>query len=184
MDNQQTIKRGCPYWASREQICKILDEGIFIPLGDHVELYCKGMEYPLCQRYALAPQAGNDTAYTEFSDKDRDRRHSQRIKSNHRLTFCRLSDSGHVISEHPSLANTLDLSSGGMRMSMRELLMFDSMIQFRFAAPFSSSLKTGLAKVKWCSPTKNNLSYQAGLSFQNDHVIQAVYEYLHSQSQA
>jgi hypothetical protein len=117
-----------------------------------------------------------EEAQTSFDKADR--RHSPRIKSNHRLTFIRLSDSGHAICLQPSAANTLDISTGGMRMSTREVLMHDSIIQFQFVPPFDSNVQSGLAKVKWCIPANNTLFYYAGLSFQSDHIIKDIDAYL------
>jgi PilZ domain len=182
MKKIEKLKKICPFWSSSGQTCKIRNEGLFIPLGDHIEVYCKGTEYPLCKQFALIEQAQIETRKAEQLVKGADRRHDPRIKSTHRLTFIRLSDSGHAICIQPSAASTLDLSSGGMRMTTRELLMHDSIIQFQFVAPFASTVQAGLAKVKWCMPAGNNPFYHAGLSFQSDHVIQAVDQYLGSKA--
>jgi len=180
MNIKEKPKKICPFWSTSGQTCKIQNEGLFIPLGDHVEVYCKGSEYPLCKQFSLIEQAQAETKKSDTSISVSDRRHSPRIKSTHRLTFIRLSDSGHAICLQPSAASTMDLSSGGMRMTTRELLMHDSIIQFQFVTPFSSTVQSGLAKVKWCIPSDNQPFYQAGLSFQSDHLAQAVDEYLGS----
>ncbi len=183
MKKKEKSKSQCPYWSSAEQVCRILnEEGLFIPLDDHVEIYCKGPEHHLCRQFALNEQAQRDKIAADRRGKEGDRRHAPRIKSKHRLTFIRLSESGHAICVRPSAANTLDLSTGGMRLTTRELLLFDSLIQFQFTAPFSSSLQTGLAKVEWCKSTEHNMRYQAGLSFQGDHLLQVMNEFLGSQT--
>jgi hypothetical protein len=178
MNKIKKSKKVCPFWSPLGQTCKIRNEGLFIPLGDHVEVYCKGSEYPLCKQFALLERAQTATGEALTAYDKADRRHSPRIKSNHRLTFIRLSDSGHAICPQPSAANTLDISTGGMRMSTREVLMHDSIIQFQFVPPFDSNIQSGLAKVKWCMPVNNTLFYYTGLSFQSDHIIKEIDAYL------
>lgn len=179
MSKKEKTKKKCPFWSPSERICKVANEGLFIPLEDHIEIYCEGSEYPLCRQYLLFQQQ-SDTAGSR--KKVDDRRRSPRIKSAHRLTFLRLTDSGRPISVHPSIANTMDLSSGGMSLITRDLLLLDSIVQFQFTTPVPPALQTGLAKVKWCTPAENNLRYQIGLSFQNDRVIQAMGKYLNSRA--
>ncbi len=180
MEKKEKLKNICPFWSPFGQTCKIRNEGLFIPLGDHVEVYCKGSEYPLCKQFLLLERAQNQAADARASSNKDERRHFPRIKSNHRLTFIRLSDSGHAICLQPSAANTLDISTGGMRMSTRELLLHGSIIQFQFVPPFDSNVHAGLAKVKWCMPANNNIFYYAGLSFQSDHIIKEVDAYIGS----
>ncbi len=181
MKKKEKTKRICPYWSQQEHVCEIQEEGLFIPMDDHLRIYCTGTEFNLCRQYLLSKKS--NVLETENQKKDgQERRQSPRIETTRRLNFIRLSDSGNPVSVHPSIASTLDLSSGGMRLSTRELLMYESMIQFQFNTPLSTSLLTGLAMVKWCTPTENDLQYQAGVSFQSDNIIEAVDQYLCSQA--
>jgi hypothetical protein len=172
----------CPFWSPAEKTCKMQAIGLFIPLDDHIEIYCKRAEHILCQQYKLSLDTSRETGKADLDIKTGNRRQYPRITSNHHLTLVRLSDSGQVIGHSPSRASTLDLSSGGMRLTTRELLMHDSIIQFHFKSSLSSSLKSGLAKVKWCAQAGNDMEYHAGLAFQNDEVIQAMDSYLGSQA--
>ena len=172
----------CQYWSPPNKTCEVKTLGLFIPLDDHIEYYCKRPEHILCQQYRLSQDMGPENGKVTPKIRTRNRREYPRVKSNHQLTLIRLSNSGHVISQDPSRASTLDLSSGGMRLTTRELLMNDSMIQFDFKGGLPSSLKSGLAKVKWCVPADNDLEYHAGLAFQSDQVIQAMGDYLGSQA--
>jgi hypothetical protein len=174
---QNTI---CAFWSPVEQTCKIQEAGLFIPLEDHIEIYCKSAEHTHCRQFRFIEQVLPGKEKT--SKRGRNRRRSSRVKSNHHITLVRLSDSGHKVDNSPSIASTLDISSGGMRLMTRELLMHDSIIQFQFKSTFPSAVKSGLAKVKWCVPTKRDLRYQAGLAFQNTQIIQAMGEYLVSRA--
>jgi hypothetical protein len=163
----------CLFWSSAEKICKMQDSGLFIPLDDHIEIYCKRAEHVLCQQYKLSVSAKKESQEDKGIETINRRMHP-RIKGNYNLTLLRLNESGNIISDHPSTASTLDLSSAGMRLTTRELLMHDSIIQFHFKNSFPSPLKSGLAQVKWCIPAGNDLQYMAGLAFQSDQVIQAM----------
>ena len=164
----------CPFWSPITKICKVQATGLFIPLNDHIQMYCKRSEHVLCQQYRLSQDTDRETEKAGAEIKSGNRRLHPRIKRNHQLTLVRLSNSGHVISRDSSRASTQDLSSGGMRLTTREMLLNDSMIQFRFKHSLPSSLKSGLAKVKWCVPADNNLEYHVGVAFQNDQVIQGI----------
>ncbi len=170
----------CPFWSPIAKICKVQATGLFIPLDDHIQMYCKRPEHILCQQYRLSQDGGQETEKAGPEIQAGNRRQYPRVKSSHQLTLVRLSTSGHVISQDSSRASTLDLSSGGMCLTTREMLMNDSMIQFHFKNSLSSSLKSGLARVKWCVPADNDLEYHVGLAFQNDQVIQAMSDYLGS----
>ena len=174
---KQTI---CPFWSPLDRICKVQTLGLFIPLEDHIEYYCKRPEHIQCQQYRLSQEIGQKAEKANPAAGTSNRRRHPRITSNQHLTFIRLSSSGHVVSHAPSRASTLDLSSEGMGLTTREILMNDSMIQFDFKGSFPSSLKSGVAKVKWCVPADNDLEYHAGVEFQNDQVIQAMGDYLGS----
>jgi hypothetical protein len=172
--------RVCAFWSPTEQICKVQDTGLFIPLEDHVEIYCKSAEHVLCQQFRLLEQTHLIAEQVVISGENR-RKHC-RVRTSRHLTLIRLSDSGNVVCNSPSIASTLDMSSGGMRLATRELLMHDSIIQFHFKGSLPSSVKSGLAKVKWCVPTKKDMRYQAGLAFQNTQIIEAMGEYLGSRA--
>jgi hypothetical protein len=182
MKKKEIQREVCPFWSPTERICKKLAAGLFIPLEDHVEIYCRTSQHTLCRIFCLSEHADQEIGKTDQEIKSSNRRKHTRVKTSHHLTLVRLSDSGHVVCEQPAMASTLDISSGGMRLTTRELLMHDSMIQFHFKGAVPSSLKSGLARVKWCVPTRKDLRYQAGLAFQNDQVIQAMDEYLDSRT--
>jgi hypothetical protein len=172
----------CPFWSPVEKTCKMQAIGIFIPLDDHIEIYCKRPEHILCQQYRLGQTANQETGDAEGKTRAGNRRQFPRVMTHHPLTLVRLSDSGQVVCHRPSRASTIDISSGGMRLTTRELLMHDSIIQFHFKGSLPSPLKSGLAKVKWCEPSGNDLEYHAGLAFQNDEIIQAMDSYLGSRA--
>ena len=169
LDQQRKI---CLFWSPIDRICKMQATGLFIPLDDHIEIYCQRAEHVLCQQYKL--NASSHEEPQEAGTETINRRMQLRVRGNYNLTLLRLNESGNVISDHPSIASTLDLSSAGMRLTTRELLMHNSIIQFHFKTSFPSPLKSGLAKVKWCKPAGNNLQYMAGVAFQSDQVIQAM----------
>jgi hypothetical protein len=179
-ENQERI---CPFWSLKKQTCRIVTGGLFIPLDDHIEMYCRNVEYPLCLQFNLEKKTSEDEVKPHKRKKSNNRRRYPRVRSNHRITLVRLSDSGNVVCHHPSKANIIDLSSGGMCLKLREQLMYDSVIQFHFTKSFPSTLKSGLAKVKWCVPINNDLRYQVGVAFQNDQDMEAINQYLESRIQ-
>jgi hypothetical protein len=171
MKTKENNNDECPFWSPADKTCKVQSTGLFIPLDDHIEVYCKRAEHTLCQQYKLSERIAQNSEKTIKGSENKNRRQHPRIKSNYPLTLVRLNESGNVVDQSPSRATIVDLSSGGMRLTTREMLMHDSIIQFHFSTSSPSSMKSGLAKVKWCLPTNDDLQYQAGLAFQNELLL-------------
>jgi hypothetical protein len=74
-------------------------------------------------------------------------------------------DNGHCIQENPKPAETVNLSSGGMQISLPEPLMNETIIHFSLNKSSSPAARKGLARVAWCRYEEEEKNYIAGLSF-------------------
>lgn len=166
----------CFFWSPKDRSCKLSSEGLFIPLDDHIEIYCKSPDHKLCLQYSMSVHAAQqeDSAYEDRVN----RRAYTRFNSTHQVTLVRLKDSGNIAFHHATKANTLDLSSGGMRLVAREPIMSDTLMQFSFDDSFPELLQKGVAKTRWCRSVQDSLDYQIGIEFIDDEVKAAMDSFL------
>ncbi len=175
MSDSKQSKDICEFWSQSEQTCKVCDSGLFIPLEDHIEIYCKTPEHTLCIQYNMNVQLTENQELGSVTN----RRSHMRVKENRQITLVRLNESGNIVSHQPEKANILDLSMGGMRVNSRELLLNDSLVQFNFSDDdLPHHLQSGIAKVRWSCPINHDTLFQMGLAFQNDQTMEAIGRHL------
>jgi hypothetical protein len=167
----------CPFWSALSMKCQICKGGLFIPLDDHVEAYCKTPYYSRCLQYGLYP--GN---HLEISDRvkqsNKNRRKFARIEACYQITLVRLVHSDTIISHFSTFAKTLDLSSGGIRLTTNKPLSNDSLLYFSLSDSFPKNLQEGVGQVAWCNKEIDTPSYQAGISFHDNQTMEAMDLYL------
>ena len=168
----------CPFWSPTSLKCSLCSEGLFIPLDDHIEAYCKTEEYPMCLQYNLSSESYlNSVAVNQAVGND-NRRQYQRVEGLHRITLVRLSASGKIASHFALQATTLDLSLGGLRLQAEEPLINDTVVQFSFDDLAPDFPLNGTATIKWCHRLIDIPEYQAGLAFCGTHTTEAMGMYL------
>lgn len=164
-------KKKCPYWSADNQSCTFRTGGLFIPLADHIKVYCTTSKHTNCLQYKLA------TALTTTSKRithNNNRRKYSRFKRKFPVTLVLLNNSGNIVRHFAGTADTLDLSLGGMQIITDEPLTDDSIINFSFGNSYPDTLQSGLARVKWCKYKKNMPFFTAGVAFQSEQVVRAV----------
>jgi hypothetical protein len=169
--------RHCPFWSETSKKCRICQGGLFIPLDEHIETYCTTLSYPQCVQYTLE----NDHHQLQTDrkrDLSRNRRLLPRIEARWKITLVRLITTGTVVSHFSTLAETLDLSRGGMRLTTRKPLPDSSLLTFSFDHSFPKKLDDATGQVMWCNKEIDNPGYQAGVAFQEETTREAVAAYL------
>ncbi len=167
----------CPFWSALSMKCRICKGGLFIPLDDHIETYCKTPDFPQCLQYSLHPKKHLEIISKDNQSKS-NRRKFVRVTACHKITLVRLVHSGVVVSHFSTFAKTLDLSAGGMRLTTSQPLVNDTVFQFSFDNFFPQNIHQGTGLVTWCNKDINTSGYQAGIAFQEDHVVAAMGLYL------
>lgn len=178
--NNTEYPDNCRFWSALSMKCRICKEGLFIPLDNHIEMYCKTTEYPHCLQYMLHSE--NIQSYLDHTKKtESNRRKYERYQTCHQITLVRLVQSGKIASHYSIIAKTLDLSSGGMRLTTKNPLINHSLVQFTFDQSFPENLQNGTGQVAWCNKQIDEPGYQAGITFQDDRLITSMDRYLVSQ---
>lgn len=167
----------CPFWSADSMKCSLCNGGLFIPLDDHIDVYCKTSDYSQCLQYSL--HSGKQLEILEKSRKGGDnRRKYLRIFANYKVTLEKLIGANEGGAHFSTVVETLDVSKGGMRLSTKMPLTNDTMIEFSFDDSFPENLQKGTGQVTWCNKQMNESGYQAGISFHEDHIAQAISNYL------
>ncbi len=76
------------------------------------------------------------------------------------------------------MAETIDLSCTGMRLTTRKPLPDSSLLTFSFDHTFPKTPDDSVGEVMWCNKEIDNPGYQAGIAFKDATTRQAVAAYL------
>lgn len=169
----------CPFWCKQTKKCTVQQKGLFIPLEDHVDLYCTSNNYPNCLQYSHQVsgqlQFADETIHSFIN-----RRRFVRIKLQRQVTLVRTSSTNDP-TEVTNQAQTLDLSLGGMRLATEKPLHSDSVVQFSFDdETMPDHMLTGSGYIAWCNKQIDEPGYQAGIVFGEKQVSKEIGSYLNS----
>ena len=134
-----------------------------------MEAYCTSTDHHHCLQYSLHKPKSQETR-----DDAINRRQSLRVKLTNPIQLLKLIKSGKVVQQLKENAETLDVSSVGMRLHTTVPLVNDTVIQFSFNGTFPEPLNTGAGLVEWCKKKLDGPGYQAGISFQSKWIIDAM----------
>lgn len=178
--NSKDDEDRCQFWSANTRKCLVCNNGIFIPPDNHIETYCSKPKFRRCIQYAL--NSGIDIKDLQSGKRiGPNRRRYLRVQRSHQLTLEGISmrDLSAVL---PSTVETLDISSGGMRISTLSPLDPTSVVQFIFGENFSPILDKAVAQVQWCNKQIDDPGYQVGVSFKEEIPLHAIDRYLYSEN--
>lgn len=177
-----TGKYFCPFWNQKESIeCTMIKGGMYIPLPEHVQMFCMSSRYVQCRQYIhgieMTRTQENHVMNNEFLDS-KDRRRMKRYPEllYFDLAACDKNKGPQVINIYK--AKSLDISLGGMRLESHNEFMTDTLISFVMDPDFSSEDLLGVGEVKWCRPKENSTKYEMGIAFSNYSTAKNIKEFL------
>jgi hypothetical protein len=171
-------KKSCPYWSPTSLKCSLCNEGLFIPLENHIEVYCRTEAYTICMQYSLRSEFYHRFLPENTASPHDNRRRHIRVQDRHHVTLTPFHRPATPASQVSTPARTIDLSIGGLRLQTVEPLVNDTVIQFSFEDFTPDFPLAGTATVKWCHRLVDSSEYQAGLAFTNDQTAEAMGRYL------
>jgi hypothetical protein len=156
----------CPYWAASSRACLLVKEGLFLPLQQHVDVYCLSSRYPSCRHYLLLAEAQNKTIQERQEQTSAiSRRRSIRIPSHYSFRFSEITANDQLPGLQEDDAWTIDLSDHGIRFASRQWLTPDTVIRFFLILDDSNGGIEKTGRVIWCEPLENMPLYHAGIAF-------------------
>ncbi|BHH82920.1 PilZ domain-containing protein [Desulforhopalus sp. 52FAK] len=167
----------CQFWSIDSKKCRVCNDGLFIPLEEHITAYCTTEDHYFCLQYSLHAPKHSD-AGQDRSNKGRNRRQSLRIELSNQIDLLKMIKSGEIVEQLSEKAETLDISKIGMRLHTDIPLTSDTVIQFAFNKKFPKALRTGAGLVEWCNKQIDAPGYQAGISFQSTRLVEAMNTFL------
>lgn len=171
----------CPYWSSTSMQCRLCKEGLYIPLDDYVDVFCKTQRFSACMKYNLHFENQFFLLEKVRKYEENRRKHLRTVTSNE-ITLVKVFKSGELVSQFTSSAKTIDVSKSGMRMATDKPLIYETTVQFFFTNSFPQALHEITGQVEWCNKQIDEPGYQAGISFQENHIIEAMGSYLRKQA--
>lgn len=167
-NSNSTCREVCPSWSFATKSCLSTKSGLYLPVAQHIEIYCEGGGYPSC------PQFIKQAFSSELANGDKaNRRHCRRVPGRFftRLTE-RTNDALSRVVEDAAV--TVDLSAGGIRFELCQSLAEGSEIEFSLDGDFSDTPLHGAGQVKWCRSLESAPLYHAGISFADKAIASAV----------
>ena len=155
----------CPYWSPCTSSCLLVESDLFIPLKNHVALYCSSGRFALCPTYLHLTEAASQPQAAE--EKPIKRRRSVRIPCHHPFRFSQ------VVNRQPAdmQENTswiLDVSDHGLRFASDQSLSQETTICFCIEDEATATKIEGVGRVVWSAPLNNTSLYQVGVAFKDE----------------
>jgi hypothetical protein len=164
-------EKQCPHWSDSKRACGACTGGLFIPPEDHITTFCTTSLRPNCPRYR---QETASQSSCRQRDTTAERRRSHRLHKKVPVKLILLNSAGNIVYHLTSAADTVDLSTGGMQVSVDEPLGDDAFISFSFGKICTDVLQSSIGRVKWCRYRNDTHKYAAGLAFQTEHTSKAI----------
>jgi hypothetical protein len=154
----------CPYWEpSQAQQCLLSKGGLYLPLPEHVLMFCSSSAYSSCHQYIMGCQSFIGKSYPHAREG---RRRHQRYKINYPLTVM-LSDAPDRNRESADMtAMALDVSLSGMRARTALSIPVGSQLLFQVNSSLLDDRRlSGAAETVWCYPDKTGQNFLCGFAF-------------------
>jgi hypothetical protein len=170
----QNSQQVCPHWSAKDRSCLLSQRGLYLPVAEHIEIYCEGGNFSSCSQYMAQtfPPEG-----APFSDNVVDHRRFRRVPG--RFSFRLAERAGDSLNQLiDDAATTVDFSPGGIRFESYRSLHRGAEVLFSLNGDFSDAPLQGIGRVKWCRSLENAPLYHAGIAFADPAVAAAISERL------
>ena len=165
----------CPHWSLQSRSCRASHGGLYLPVLEHVEIYCEGGNFGSCYQYMEETLRADFAAAEEVK---RNRRRHRRVPCRYSFRLAERKDNAGLDRLFDDVATTVDLSSGGIRFESYRALPQGVEVSFSLNGEFSSVPLKGTGQVKWCRSLEDAPLYHAGIAFSDKAVGAAVRERL------
>ena len=159
----------CPHWAQDDRRCLLSCSGLYIPVQEHIDIYCRGGNYACCSQFINCLAVDNKNT----ADQGLNLRRFSRIPArfSFRLAASEEEDVNRIIDD---AATTVDFSPGGIRFESYRSLKKGARVTFSLNGDFAEPPLHGIGQVKWCYSLENSPIYHAGIAFADPDVAGAI----------
>ena len=150
--------------------------GIYLPMPEHVTLFCQSKSFVQCHQYLVGCEAIRDAIEQLDCVEGDERRKFQRIKDEVFVNVVVVDESGN--SQKPFGATTLDMSLQGLRIQCYEELQEDLKVFFTFDDEFSVPYWKGSGEVKWTQALEGGQLFESGMIITDNETYHAVGQHI------
>lgn len=168
------IDKKCAYLADNRHECLMVKGGLYIPMPEHIDLFCQTSNFSQCHQYIKGLEFVRESAKKYGYILDESRRRFRRVRERLSLSLLLCNEAGELLDILDSNAHTIDLSLGGFRFESNARLQPHETVAFSFGHEFSSPAWTGVGEVRWTEDTGDGIKFLSGLTFTDHKTAQAV----------
>ncbi len=174
------LQSACPYWdEASKQDCKMVKGGLYIPMPEHIDIFCSTIHFSQCHQYIRGCEILNETAQRlGFTKEENGRRQYRRMTEQLLLAVSTCDEKGKPTVSFEEPFKTIDISLGGLRIESKEEIQANEIIAFTFGDDFAIPGFTGFGEVKWSRKITDGKNFQSGLAFLNNSPRQAIGNHL------
>ena len=178
MKTEKSSNKVCPHWdLATKQDCRMTKGGLYIPLPEHIEIYCSTPHYIQCHQYIRGKEILSEAAAAEGILEDSRRRH-RRIKEQLPVSISACDSMGKLIGGKTEETSTIDLSIGGLCLTSNKERTTNDLLLLKLMQDKSDSPLTGIGEVRWCNAIEESSDYRVGIAFKTKETSWAVGKYL------
>jgi len=167
----------CQFWHSGDKSeCLLTRGGIYIPLPDHIRMFCLTESYYKCPQYIRCHMLVEETAPSCLTRYENSRRKYRRVKNKLSLLLASCNEKKEIGEILDREAHTIDIGLGGFQVNCGHNLSLDKTIAFTFGDDFSFPSYTAIGKIKWSQSAGER--FRAGIEFMDSATIQTVGNHL------
>ena len=144
----------CPHWNSSARLCLLAEDGLFVPVREHIAAFCEGGGQAHCPRFR---------AHADRVAMVANRRRSVRLPERHLFRFSEISPTEPTSANVADEAWTLDLSDHGLRVATTCQLRPETAIHFEVTGNGNPG-RAGTGRVIWCQPLADTAFFEMGVA--------------------
>lgn len=176
MTDKKTIEEHtyCLYWSQKNKECTLTRGGLFIPMTNHIKAYCQTSRFFLCRHYIRGSKLLEEEAQDYPYKFGGGRRRYSRKKDCFSVILESCDQAGKPVEIFDKDAYVMDLGIGGVRLESSKEIPPVGLLAFTFGPDFIIPDLKGFGEVRWSGSVPDSENFQAGLSFADNAIKQAI----------
>lgn len=170
----------CPYWAPAQgQQCLLSKGGLYIPLSEHILMFCTSNSYSSCHHYIEGCRLLKVERNIEPLSIGQGRRRFPRIQGRYPLTILQGESGDDVATTGEVSAETIDVSLGGMQVKTNRHISVGTKLIFHVNGFLLNDRRlTMSAETRWCLSGEEVNNYICGFAFEEQGPTGRLSQYL------
>ena len=164
----------CLYLSHNAEECLMTTGGLYLPLSEHIEMFCKTSSFSKCHHYIVGCEEIRNAA-PKVAAGEVNRRRYRRVQDRLSLVLAEYSTGGASCDILDSDAFTVDLSMGGVGFVSRRKILPKTKLMFTLGAGVTGPPIAGIGEVRWTENDSTDSDFfLSGLSFMDSKSKQIV----------